>query len=743
MRILLLTFIAISASADRAAFEADYATRIQPLLQDLCYECHADDKAKGDVRLDGHVNLDALIADVRLTDRMTDALAFGEMPPKKADPLSDAERQDLLAWLRSSQSFIRTDLAKPGYVPPRRLNRQEYNNTVRDLLGVDLAPATHFPADDTGYGFDTIASVLKVSPLLAERYLGAASDLVSQVVFEQPRPSQNAIYIAPATMRPSRDAGGGPVGDGYVISSNGSLGATESFAVGGEYLVRVTASPDLGGEEPPHMVVSVAKRVVGEWFVPEHNTYEAKVLIRSGLQDIRVRFTNDFYEKNVADRNLTVERIDIIGPLTVIREEPPTAHTRIFSCEPRYEEAELQCARTILAEFAGKAFRRPLEVAEIAKLVALFEKARAGGESFEGAVSVCLQAILVSPHFLFRIENAGTLSDHQLATRLSYFLWSSMPDGELRRLADSGLLGNPQVRSTQIQRMLADPRALALAENFGGQWLELRKLAELQPEEEDFDETLRESMRKETELFMGHLIREDRSILEFLDADYTFLNDRLAAHYGIKGVLGPGFRPVSLRSSQRRGVLTHASLLSISSHPARTSPVLRGKFIMEQIIGMPTPPPPADATPLDENKVTEPGASLREIFEAHRDSATCSSCHSRLDPLGFAFEHFDEVGRWRDTLGDKPVNATGKLPNGQPIADHRDLIASLRSSQDRFARTFIEKMMIYALGRGLTQEDNPSIHGIYTQVAAKGFRFSSVVQGIVESVPFREQAERQ
>jgi hypothetical protein len=736
MRLLIPILFAISATADRAALEAEHSKTILPLLQDFCYECHGGGKTKGDIALDAHTDLDAFIADVRLVDRLTDSLAFEEMPPKKADQPSADERRALLAWLRSSQTQIRSDLARPGYVPPRRLNRQEYNNTIRDLLGIDAAPAEHFPADDTGYGFDTIAAVLKVSPVLAERYIGAAGDLLDQVVFEQPAPKPDSIYIAPATMRASRDVGGGPVGEGYVLSSNGSLGHTQAIEIGGEYLVKVTASPDLGGDEPPHMVLEVGKRVLGEWYVEAHKSVEVKVLLKAGLQDIRVRFTNDFYEKGVADRNLQVERIDILGPLTAIRQEPPELHQRLFFCEPRYPEAEPQCARAILAEFASRAYRRPVSVAEIAKLVALFEKARRAGESYEGAVSVAMQAILVSPHFLFRLENSGTLSDHQLASRLSYFLWSSMPDGELRRLADAGLLRNPQLRRSQIRRMLSDPKAEALAVNFAGQWLELRKLAELQPEDGEFDENLRASMRRETELFVSGIIRDDRSILEFIDAEYSYLNGRLAEHYGIEGVLGEAFRPVNLRTTQRRGVLTHASLLSLTSHPTRTSPVLRGKFIMEQIIGLPTPPPPADAPVLDETKVAAPGASLREILRVHSEDPNCASCHSRLDPIGLTLERFDRLGRWRE--GDLDVG--GKLPSGEELADHQALIAHLRTSRERFARTFIEKMMIYALGRGLSVADNPVIHGIYEEVEKNQFRFSSVVEGIVESVAFREQA---
>jgi hypothetical protein len=401
-------------------------------------------------------------------------------------------------------------------------------------------------------------------------------------------------------------------------------------------------------------------------------------------------------------------------------------------------------SKELLARLARRAYRRPVTTHELEGLVNLVAAVQKDGDSFEEALCVAIQKMLISPHFLFRVEKAtaGPLSAHELATRLSYFLWSSMPDDELSRLADDGKLKQPVVLEAQVRRMLKDEKALALVENFGGQWLQTRALESHLPDRvkyAEFSDYTRMSMKQETDLFFAHILREDRPILDFLDAEYTFLNQRLADFYGIPGVKGHAFRKVDLKGTQRGGVWTQASILTVSSYANRTSPVLRGKWILETLLNAPPPAPPPDVPALDEQKVGK-DISLKQILDQHRAKASCASCHARMDPLGFALEHFDAIGRWRDTDGKFAIETAGTLPDGRSFKDHAELRALLKADAAAFTEGLAEKMLTYALGRGLEHPDKKSVRAIAEKVARDQYRFSSLVLGVVQSEAFQTHA---
>ena len=484
-------------------------------------------------------------------------------------------------------------------------------------------------------------------------------------------------------------------------------------------------------------------------FTPPANLPPARI------EEIRKRFETRIAEIDKAPVNdARLSSLEIGGPYNQARGPSAESLKKIYACGHLSGHHQAGCAQKIVADLARRAFRRPVTAEEIDKLVSLVSLVQKQGDSFEEGLCQSLQAILVSPHFLFRIEqtrrstspeDSQPISDHEFATRLSYFLWSSMPDDELMKLADQHALRRPGVLEGQIRRMLKDHRSNALVENFGGQWLELRKLESVKPDRQrfpDFDEYLRMSMRRETELFFESIVQEDRSILDFIDADYTFINERLAKLYKIPNVKGPEFRKVVLGSdTQRGGVLTQAGILTVSSYATRTSPVLRGKWILEKMLNAPPPPPLPDVPNLDESKIGS-AASLRQQLEAHRQNATCASCHVRMDPLGFGLENFDAIGAWRTQDGKFPIDASGMLPDGRSFKGPTELKTILKQDQSAFAEGLTEKLLIYALGRGLESYDRPTVKQIVTRLANGNYRFSTLVIEIAGSLPFKSSRQQ-
>jgi mono/diheme cytochrome c family protein len=798
----------------QAQTAASFEKTIQPFVTENCTYCHNSKKPAGGLNMEALLTADTLNAKRESWDHILQKIQTGEMPPKGAPKPDPAEVKKVIAFLESE--FTRLDkLVKPdpGRVTARRLNRAEYNNTVRDLLGVDIRPADAFPQDDSGYGFDNIGDVLSLSPVLMEKYLTAAENVTRTAIYGVPAMKPSVVEFRPQGRKiepkftPLTDY------DTTGLSLPNALHTTFRFPVDGEYTFRL----HLNGQRPPasegvkfavwidgqqvqagvldpeggaafdanRQVFDAftldfrVKVAAGEHWVAASplNLYEGLPTALNGpnpsrkppipipefkpLPDrppevnerIRKNFEARLKEK-VPVNTVRVNRLDIGGPYNQTLGASLESKKKVFVCGHLDGKHQAGCANKILTNLAHRAYRRPVTTQEVAPLLNLVTLAQQKGDSFDEGICIATQAILVSPHFLFRLEQdrpsatssneiqSYRINQHELAARLSYFLWSSMPDDELLRAADQGTLNKPLVLKTQIQRMLKDEKTRALVENFGGQWLELRKLESTKPDRErfpEYDDYLRMSMRRETELFIESIVREDKSILDFIDGKYSYLNERLALLYQIPGVKGPEFRKVSLANNpQRSGIITQASVLTVSSYTTRTSPVLRGKWILENILNAPPPAPPPDVPTLDESKI---GASmtLRQQLEEHRKNPTCASCHARLDPLGFGLEKFDAIGVWRTKDGKLPVDDTGELPDGRKFNGPEELKGILRADRQAFAQCLTEKLLTYGLGRGLERYDKPTVKKIAERVAANEFRFSSLVLEIANSLPFQQR----
>jgi hypothetical protein len=942
-----------AAGADLAAAEASFQANVKPLLEKYCYECHGDGKHKGDIALDQGLSIAEIHDNTKKWETVMERVHSAEMPPDDADiQPTQAERDVISGWIEKELFNLDPMNPDPGRVTIHRLNRSEYNNTIRDLVGVDFHPADDFPADNSGYGFDNISDVLSLSPVLLEKYLTAAHNILDQAIpteivktrtmhlpanlmavgfnaegdrgdgwmplgsleedgvstttnlapgdynlrvmaFATPKgkyassnkplsqvpiiltcmlddtilgtwkidvPEDKAkIYemrvgvpagrhrlafvnhhvrggenelimkngrlgplqggtiwvksvdiegpLPTATQRVPADrllaSGDGIVAAGSerVLEHNGEVALTYNVPAEAEYIVRAQAYAQQAGTEPARMEFRVDGKPVHVFDVlapaklkplPDQRVfsavllnaipqvYEYRVKLPAGARRLSAAFINDFEDPknknpNLRDRNLIIDYLEVAS-LTEPAKLPPRPEPiqQIFSKAATPAPltgvagffahltgrkpptpAPAEQARVVLAEFAHRAWRRPVTSAEVDSLMHLYTSAMADGGTYDSSVKYALQAVLVSPYFLFRGEYAAAtpapapaagarlgrpVSEIALASRLSYFLWSSTPDDELLGLAEHG-----QLRSNldaQVRRMLASPKAQALVTNFAGQWLEIRNLKFVEADKKlfpDYDDELRDAMQKETEMFFDYIMRQDRSVMDFLTADYTFVNERLAKHYGMTDVTGDDFRRVSLAGTPRRGVLTQASVLTVTSAPTRTSPVKRGKWVLEDLLGTPPPAPPPNVPPLagDSKAVT---GTLRQQMEQHRDNPVCASCHARMDPIGFGLENFDAIGKWRTKDAGAVVDASGKLTSGESFNGAVELISILADKKrDSFIRNLSEKMLTYSIGRGTERYDRPAIDKIMSQTAEGGYRFSSLVLAVVKSVPFDEQ----
>ncbi len=760
-------------SASPAAARTGYATHVQPILAKYCHSCHGPVKPKAKLDLTKYPDEKAILANRKLWKRLWDVVRAHEMPPEEAKLKPSPEERDLLAdFVEEALNTVDPDAPRdPGRVVIRRLNRVEYRNTVRDLVGVDFDPTGDFPADEVGYGFDNIGDVLSIPPLLLEKYLAAAEKVLDRAILAPDRLKPPARRLEAENM----EAGRGTAPDGFqqVLFANAEIAAQVDIAQDGAYLLRVRAGEDRAGAEPARMLLKVDSVDVRTFSVSAPRTnpqlYEEKVRLARGKRRIALSFLNDFYDPRARqaerDRNLAVDYVDIVGPVDVKPPEPPASHRRIFTAAPGPGKAKGEAAREILAGFAERAFRRPVAAEEVERLARLFEAADRQGDSFEGAVRVPLTAVLVSPHFLFRVERdrpalsegrsarvegpppagGGTpaVGDYELASRLSYFLWSTMPDEELFESARQGRLRDPKVLEAQVDRMLKDPRSRELAENFAVQWLQLRRLETHQADPKRlpaFTEKLRDSMRQEVEFFFDDVLREDRSVLALLDAPFTYANEALARHYGLDGVKGEEMRKVDLKDARRGGVLTMAGILMVTSNPTRTSPVKRGKWVLETILGTPPPPPAPDAGELKE--VEGGGLTVRQRLEKHRADPNCASCHKRMDPIGFAYENYDAVGAWRDTEDGLPLDVSGALQDGRSFNGAAEFRQVILARKDDFVRTLAEKLFTYALGRGVEYYDAPVLRDIRKSLAENGYTMSALVKGIIGSHPFQHRRSR-
>jgi hypothetical protein len=647
----------------------------------------------------------------------------------------------------------------PGRVTIRRLNRAEYNNTIRDLVGVSFRPADDFPSDDVGGGFDNIADVLTLPPLLMEKYLAAAERIAEEAIVADPSILRKSQFKFRDQIRGSGSAYYDTAQNArrWTLAGEGSVFADYQFERPGRYTLRVIARGRRAIEQVPKMEMRLDDQKVEVFDVTASDMrgrYETTFRVSdTGIHRLSVVLANrpEVLDDDADTRAplILVDSMEVDGPLDPAAEDYPAIHQKLVRFRPDESRTAADAAEANLKLLLRRAFRRPVDDTEVAPFAALVTSAVENGDTFEQGMQDALIGVLVSPHFLFRIESppksAATgaiypLDDHAIAARLSYFLWSSMPDEELFQLADAGKLRDAAVVEQQVRRMLVDLKGEALVQNFVAQWLNLRLLDGVAPDPQvfpQFDDELKKAMRRETELFALAVIRENRSVLDFLSGRYSFVNERLAKHYGLSGVTGDEFQKVSFADNRRTGVLTQASILTLTSNPGRTSPVKRGKWMLENILGSPPPEPPPDVPDLESVQKAKPDATLREQLLIHRENPVCASCHKVMDELGFGLENFDAVGQWREKDGKLPINAAGELPGGARFNGPLELAKVLARRRGEFVRCLAEKMLTYALGRELRVQDRCAVDKIVEQVEAKDYRFAAVVTAIVMSDPFR------
>ena len=765
------------------------------MFSDYCVVCHNDMRVTGGLSLE-HVDLSRLAVDADETEvweNIARKLRTRAMPPPGRQRPSESQYEAVAARVETEIDAAAEAAPNPGRRPAvHRLNRAEYTNTIRDLFALQVDGSVLLPADDSGYGFDNIADVLSVSPMLTERYLSAARKISRLAVGDLAlAPSTDIFEVNKYLHQDAR------VSEDLPFGSRGGMAARHTFPVDAEYVAKIYLSRTYDGRirglAERHQLevrldgVLVAELEVGGPLPPDENGRPRRRDYRNEPDDGQeVRFTatagphllgvsfvgrapvlegmhRPYYAitsyEYAGDQTLDpgVGRVELSGPYNVTGRGDTPSRRAIFTCRPHADVVasgpeEVACAREILGRLGRSAFRRPVTEADLEVLLEFFHSGRADGD-FDAGIEMALRRVLVSPAFLFRRESDPegvapgqpyVISELELASRLSFFLWSSIPDGELLNLAERGELRRPDVLEQQVARMLADPRARALVENFGGQWLYLRNMELVSPDPyafPDFDGNLRVAMTREMELFLESQIREDHSVLELMTSDQTFVNQRLAEHYGIPNILGNHFRRITLSGEldRRRGLLGKGSLLTVTSYAHRTSPVLRGKWLLENVLGTPPPPPPPDVPELtDEAEADGSILSLRERMEQHRSDPVCASCHRVMDPLGFALENFDGIGQWRATSeAGTPIDASGELADGTPVDGPVSLRDALLKRPENFVTTVTEKLMTYGLGRGVEYYDASAVRGIVREASVDGYTWSALITGIARSVPFQ------
>jgi mono/diheme cytochrome c family protein len=738
------------------AREQAFQTTLKPYVTKYCQGCHNDKLATGGVSVSKFTNATSLMIHASEWEQIVSKVRTGEMPPKGLPRAKADDTAQFVKLIEAELDRAAADQPNPGHVAIHRLNRAEYNNAIRDLLAVDYTPADDFPADDAGYGFDNIADVLSMPPVLTEKYMAAAGKVSRLAV--------GNIKVDPSVDRVNSDrtiSQRERISEDVPFGTRGGMQFVHRFPVEGEYIVRARLTGETRGTLPPMVdfridgkrVQLMEGRIKEEEEQEDARRFEVRTRIPAGKHDVVVTFLSDHAKSESTElpvndkgrpvvRMLNVDWVEIGGPFNVTGPGDLASRRVIFSCKPATVSEQEPCAASIFSRLARKAYRRPVTAKEVDGLMRFYRMGKEDSGNFEAGVQLGLKAMLVSPNFLFRIERDPVKTTHpvtdlELASRLSFFLWSSIPDEELLTLAEKKQL-RPNL-DAQIARMLADRKSTALVDNFAGQWLHLRNLMLVKPDPEkfpNFDMDLRKAAKRETELFVENVIREDRSVLDFLDGKYTFLNEKLAKHYGIEGVKGRNFRKVALDGEQRSGILTQASVLTVSSYPTRTSPVIRGKWILENLLGAPPPAPPPGVPQLEESKIGQ-DASLRQQLEQHRANPACAGCHARMDVIGFALETYDAVGKWRTTDGKFPIDPSGTLPNGAAIGGSKDLKTALVAQKGEFVQALSEKLLTYALGRGLERYDKPIVRSISREVAAGDYKFSALVKSVVNSTPFQ------
>ncbi|HEX4277203.1 MAG TPA: DUF1592 domain-containing protein [Bryobacteraceae bacterium] len=770
----------LAAAGCAAAQTPAPPTSGRPLLDKYCVTCHSDKLKTGGLSLQS-ADLAKVPENAEIWEKVIQKLRVEAMPPQGMPRPDKATLSVFAASLENAIDKTAATRPNPGHSALHRLNRSEYANAIRDLLALDVDTTTLLPPDDESYGFDNIADVLKTSPSLLERYMSASWNISRLAVGDPSIGATSAVYRARADLSQNEHI------DGLPLGTRGGIIVRHNFPLDGEYVIkvrlwRVTADMIRGLEEQHQLEIAVdgmraklakiggpedqhlSETNSGASVIDIDGRLTVRVPVKAGPRTVTATFLSAI-ESEAQDDNIlkpfirsnydvldyrgepVVDRITIEGPLQATGSGDTPSRRKVFSCHPADSAEELPCAKKIITALARRAYRRPVNDNDLETLIGFYQLGRNGG-NFEMGIEAAIQRILASPEFIFRFEpdpsNATSdqpyrISDLELASRLSFFLWSSIPDEQLLTVASQGKLKDPVVLEQQVRRMLADKKSETLVTNFADQWLYLRNLKNIQPDFQtfpDFDDNLRQAMKRETELFFGSIISDNRSVMDLLNADYTFVNERLARHYGIPNIYGTDFRRVAITDENRRGLLGQGSILTVTSMPNRTSPVNRGKWILTNLLGNPPNPPPPNVPVLKDNEAGAKKLSLRERMEAHRADSTCAGCHKVMDPLGFSLENFDAVGRWRINDDGSPIDPSGTLFNGAKVNGPIALRNMLLANPDVFAKVLTEKLMTYALGRGVEYTDMPTVREILSEAGKNDYRFASIVLGIVKSTPF-------
>jgi cytochrome c551/c552 len=739
------------------------------LLDQYCAGCHNENLKTAGVSVQ---SLDpANVGQAPDTwEKVLRKVTTGQMPPARLPRPPASAALAFTKWLELDLDNSAAAHPNPGAPTIHRLNRAEYSNSIRDLLALDIKPGSKLPADDTGYGFDNIGDVLSLSPILIERYISVGRMVSRLAIGDINRKPEVNEFEAPRLGKGARTE---RIGDDLPFDSAGGISVQYPFPVDAVYVFKIKM-PGGGAAEPKvfeqRIPVKAGTRTVAVTFLADNAAPEvvagfgppnapaegAVGRMASRALPAKMDLRLDGARLKLFDvPSPRFASVSIAGPYEIAGPGDSASRERIFVCRPSSAKEEEPCAHKILSTLARRAYRRPVAEADLKPLLAFYQAGRREG-SFDSGIEMALEAMLVSPNFLFRVErdpqgaapgSVYHLNDYELASRLSFFLWSSIPDDQLLQLADQGKLKDPGVLSAQVSRMLDDLRSSSFVSNFAGQWLFLRTLSQIKPDQDvfpKFDGTLKQAFQRETEMFFDAVLRENRPVTDLLSADFTYLNQRLAEHYGIPDIYGSQFRRVALTDASRGGLLGQGSILTVTSYPNRTSVVQRGKWVLENLLGAPPPPPPPDVPALEAHAKNGELLTMRQQMEQHRANATCASCHSRMDPIGFALENYDGVGAFRTKDGGNVIDASGKMPDGhvfQGPAGLKELL--LTTHRDEFISTFTEKLMTYALGRGIEYYDQPAIRAIIRDAAKQNTSIPAIIDAIIKSPQFQTRRARQ